>query len=174
MRGLIHAYIGEGKGKTTAAMGAAVRAAGQGRRVVIVQFLKGSETGEAIALKGIAGITLLRNARDYGFFPTQQKDIRQQVKTENDVHLREAIRLAEAGLCDFLVLDEAAAAYQLEAVDQALLDAFIRNKPEALELVLTGQAPPAHFLEAADYITEMKKVKHPFDNGIKARRGVEY
>ncbi|MDL2258479.1 cob(I)yrinic acid a,c-diamide adenosyltransferase [Eubacteriales bacterium OttesenSCG-928-K08] len=174
MSGCIHIYTGEGKGKTTAAMGLALRAAGQGRAVVIVQFLKGSDTGELRSLKHVPGITILRNSRDFGFYSTQPEEVQRIVYQENDANFCAALELVENGQCDFLILDEALPAYQLNALNKAALESFVKNKPAALELVLTGRGAPEHFIALADYVSDIQKVKHPFDRGIKARQGVEF
>jgi cob(I)alamin adenosyltransferase len=167
---MIHIYTGEGKGKSTAAVGLAVRAAGRGKRVVIVQFLKGSGTGELAALGHIPNITLLRNSRNYGFFYSASGDSRAAMYGENTANLEAALAVP----CDMLVLDEVCAAYNLGAVDRAAVDALILNPAQNRELVLTGRDAPEHFLKAADYVSEIRKVKHPYDAGIAAREGIEY
>jgi cob(I)alamin adenosyltransferase len=167
---MIHIYTGEGKGKSTAAVGLAVRAAGRGKQVVIVQFLKGSETGELAALKHIPQITLLRNTRNYGFFYTATEDSRASMRSENNENLETALAMS----CDLLILDEICAAYNLGAIDRGRIDALVLDPAQSRELVLTGRDAPEHFRKAADYVSEIHKVKHPFDDGIAAREGIEY
>jgi cob(I)alamin adenosyltransferase len=174
MKGLTHVYTGDGKGKTTAALGLALRAAGCGRRVLIVQFLKGRESGEVRALAFLPNITLLRLDRDYGFYKTMPEEDRKLVRERHDRLLSEAVDRALAGDCDLLLLDELIPAYRYGAVDRERVDFFLENKPEGLELVLTGRDAPSELLERADYITEMQKRRHPFDRGITAREGIEY
>lgn len=174
MPGLIHIYTGDGKGKTTAALGLALRAAGRGRRVVIVQFLKGRDSGEIPALLAVPGIMVLRNSRDYGFFKNMPPEVQRAMVAEHTANFKEALRLVEGGGCDLLVLDEAIPAYTLGALDRDSLDRLLTGKPAQLELVLTGREPPQHMLDAAAYVTEMRKIKHPFDKGIAQREGVEY
>lgn len=174
MKGLIHIYTGDGKGKTTAAMGLALRAAGRGKRVVIVQFLKGRNSGEVYALNRIAEITLLRNKRDYGFFKFLKEEERALMASEHNANLKQALQLVESGQCDLLILDEAIAAYNLGALDKTLVDGLLCDKKEALELVLTGRDAPARFLEAADYVSHIQKIRHPFDQGVGAREGIEF
>lgn len=172
--GLIHVYCGDGKGKTTCAMGLAMRAAGAGMNVVIIQFLKGSDTSELKSLKAIPQITVLRNARDLGFVNSmtgQQLDI---VKSMHNENLYKALSLINNGECDFLILDELTYVYDMKLIDTAMIDKLIREKPEQLELVITGRNPDKIFLDNADYITEMKAVRHPFNKGISARKGIEY
>lgn len=171
--GLIHIYCGDGKGKTTAAIGLAVRAAGRGMPVLIAQFLKGRDSGELHALAKIPEITLLRG-RGGGKF-TFQMDERelQQTYDENSKLLLSAVETARAGTCKLLILDEIMGALSTETVDADLLRSLVERKPEELELVLTGRNPPDWLVEAADYVSEIRKQKHPFDRGIPAREGIE-
>ncbi|MDR3301449.1 MAG: cob(I)yrinic acid a,c-diamide adenosyltransferase [Spirochaetaceae bacterium] len=167
---MIHIYTGDGKGKTTAAMGLALRAAGCGRRVVIVQFMKGRDSGEISVLRSLPNVTVLRNAQDYGFFSRTSEASRAQIIAENNQNLQAALALP----ADLLILDEAVGAYTLGALDTAALDALLAAPSPKRELVLTGRDPPPNLIEAADYVSEIRKIKHPFDKGIKAREGIEY
>ena len=171
--GLIHIYTGEGKGKTSAALGLSLRAAGAGLKVVIVQFMKGRETSEAETLALVPNITLLRNSTDEGFWRSMSEERREFRRGEHNANLKKALDLVAAGQCDLLVLDEAVSAYNCGALDRGLIEKLLTDKPAALELVLTGREPCDLFLDYADYVTEMKKVKHPFDRGIVARLGIE-
>ncbi len=174
MKGLIHIYTGDGKGKTTAALGLALRAAGQGMRVVIVQFLKGSDSGEVHALCLIPGITLLRNQVDYGFFKFMTAEEQQDLIAEHNDNLQKALTLVQSGNCDMLILDECIGAYTLGALDRAVIDDLLHNKPAELELVLTGRDPTEQMLAMADYVTEMRKIRHPYEQGVSQREGIEY
>jgi len=167
---MIHIYTGDGKGKTTAAMGLAIRAAGRGKKVVIVQFLKGTDTGELHSLGLIPNITVIRNMEAKTFFHTAPPETRLKITEENNDNIRKALALPY----DLIVLDEVCAAYDLEAVDRKAVDDLVRNFNSEKELVLTGRNPPGHFCDAADYISEIHKVKHPFDRGVPAREGIEY
>lgn len=167
---MIHLYTGDGKGKTSAALGLALRAAGRGMKVVIVQFLKGGETGELFSLAKIPNVTILRNRGDYGFFRSVSDEIRTKILDENNENLAASL----AAPRDLLVLDEVCAAYNLDAVDRKAVDALLESWPEEKELVLTGRQPPELFFEKADYVSEIKKIKHPFDRGVPARKGIEY
>ena len=162
MKGCTHIYCGDGKGKTTAAMGLAIRAAGNDQKVFIIQFLKGGPTGELKILLSQPNITILRGKPNTPFTWNQTQQLKQ------------AILHAQNSQCDLLILDEIIASYNLGLIDKDMLKEFILNKPEALELVLTGRDPADYMIEAADYVTEMKKIKHPFDAGIPARLGVEW
>lgn len=169
MTGLVHLYWGEGKGKTTAAMGLALRALGAGRRVVIVQFLKGGPSGEIPLLEKL-GARVFRGKAGQKF--TFQMD--QAEKAETKALQTENLRRALALEADLLVLDEACAAWQKELVDRDLLKQAVLDRPQGREAVLTGRNPPDWLWEAADYITEMKCHRHPFEQGIPAREGIEF
>jgi cob(I)alamin adenosyltransferase len=125
-------------------------------------------------LKKFNDIKILRYSRDFGFFFTANEQVKQEMIRENNANLDEAISIANQGLCDLLVLDEVCAAYNNNALDKKNADEFILNKPQGLELVLTGRNAPKHFIEAADYVTEFVNHKHPYENGIAARIGIEY
>lgn len=171
--GLIHVYCGDGKGKTTAAMGLALRAAGSGFRVAIVQFLKNGGSGELKALSSLPGVRVLSGKGVDGFtfsMTEQQKEI---VRAVHQAHFEEAVEWCRQGEVELLVLDEAVGASRMGLLDtEALLD-FLRKKPEGLEVVLTGREPSDELLCLADYVSEIKKIKHPYDRGIHAREGIE-
>ena len=167
--GLVHLYWGEGKGKTTAAMGLALRALGQGARVVIVQFLKGADTGEVPLLRQL-GAEIYRGKAGQKFvfqMDEAEKAAARAVQNEN-------LAAALARPADLLVLDEACAAWQLDMVDRALLERAVRERPAGQEVVLTGRAPAPWMEELADYSTEMRCCRHPYEKGIAARKGVEF
>lgn len=172
--GLIHIYCGDGKGKTTAALGLALRAAGSGMTVHIVQFLKGTPTCELEALKSILNITVERCDRNYGFSFSMSDEDKKEITQCHNRLLERAVMLAKSGQIDLLVLDEFNAAYRKELLNCETARSFVLNKPEALELVLTGRNPDPAFLEAADYVSEIHGIKHPYKKKIAARRGIEF
>lgn len=172
MKGLIHLYTGDGKGKTTAALGLALRAAGAGRRVVLLQFMKGRYTAELKSLACLPQITVLRNSKDFGFYKRMSEQDKAEITRMHNANLARAIELCgEDGL---LILDEICSAYGHELVDRAAVQNYVLHKPEGVELVMTGRSPDAWLTERADYITEMQKVRHPFDLGVAAREGIEF
>ena len=173
MSGLVHLYCGDGKGKTTAAGGLSVRAAGSGLRVLFVQFLKSRPSGEIAVLSALANVRVLRGKEGTAFSFQMTDEQKRATREMHDRNLAEAARAAKAGECDLLVLDEAVGALNRGLVDGELLRSLVREKPEALELVLTGRNPPEDLAEMADYVSEIRKVKHPFDRGIGARTGIE-
>ncbi|MEM1483790.1 cob(I)yrinic acid a,c-diamide adenosyltransferase [Oscillospiraceae bacterium PP1C4] len=171
--GLIHVYCGDGKGKTTAAMGLAMRASGVGMKVLIVQFLKGQETGELRSLALLPNVSVIRG-NPSGKFSFQMDE--RELQHTYDLHTKNlltAIEAARAGNCDLLILDEIMGALSASLIDEDLMHNFIEHKPESLELVLTGRNPPDWLLEKASYISEICKRRHPYDQGIPARRGIE-
>lgn len=173
-RGMIHIYTGEGKGKTTAALGLALRAAGAGKKVVILQFLKGSHTSELNTLALIPNIRVMRNEKQYPFFKYMTAEQKASITAGQNALFREAMSIVEQGECDLLILDEIMAAYQHHTVDKAMVHELLDNKPYKLELVMTGRNAREYFIEKADYVTEMLKKKHPYDAGYEAREGIEY
>lgn len=168
--GLTHLYCGDGKGKTTAAMGLALRAAGRGLRVVIVQFLKSGDSGELNILRSLPNVTVLSGKGSAKFSFQMNEEERRAAKVLHEAHLREALSLP----FDLLVLDEAVGAHSAGLLDTVLLEEALHHRPPNTELVLTGRNPAALLLEAADYVTEMKCCKHPFERGIAAREGIEF
>lgn len=167
---MIHIYCGDGKGKTTAATGLAFRMAGSGGRVHIIQFLKGSQSGEIDFLRDTK-ITISRLDKDYGFYKNMTDEDKTEVRKRHNDSLRHA--KSQLSVLDMLVLDEVFAAISCGLVDTDLVKDIIENNMNT-EIVLTGRNPDKYFLEKADYVSEIKKVKHPFDRGVSARRGIEY
>ena len=167
--GLVHLYWGEGKGKTTAAMGLALRALGQGARVVIVQFLKGADTGEVPLLRQL-GAEIYRGKAGQKFVFQMDEAEKTATRRLQDQNLTAAL----ARPADLLVLDEACAAWQLDMVDRALLERAVRERPAGQEVVLTGRTPAPWMEELADYSTEMRCHRPPYEKGLAARKGVEF
>lgn len=173
-QGLMHVYYGYGKGKTTAALGLALRASGRGKKVVIVQFLKDSNTGELKSLELLPNITVLRGTAAKVFVRDMNPQQLEETKKIQNANLLQALDIVNAGMCDLLILDEALDAYQLGLLDNDLFLNLVNMKPVALELVITGHKPDENINSRADYVTEMVKIKHPYDNGISARKGIEF
>ena len=169
MTGLVHLYWGAGKGKTTAAMGLALRALGAGRRVAVVQFLKGRDSGEIPLLRSL-GAQIFRGKAGERFTFQMDGEEREATRALQTDHLRRALEQD----ADLRVLDEACAAWQKDLADRELLKGAVLERPEGREVVLTGREPPEWMREAADYVTEMRCHRHPFEQGVPARRGVEF
>ena len=173
--GLTHVYYGYGKGKTTAALGLAIRAAGCGKKVVIVQFLKDAKCGELVSLALLPGVTIFRGESCGKLFVRDMDDTEvEKIRWKHNENLSGALAIQAAGECDLLVLDEIMDAFELGLVDEKIISDLVKSKPAELELVITGHKPIDWILDAADYVTEMKKIKHPYDRGIMGRRGIEF
>ena len=172
--GLVHIYCGNGKGKTTASVGAAVRAAGNGKTVLIKRFLKNDHSGEVEALKQIPGITVLPCTRQFGFSWKMKQEKKEEAKKYYGKELEKAWKMALDQEIDMLVLDEAVGACTLGFIEEERLLELIGSKPEKLEVILTGRNPSETLLAVADYVTEMVMRAHPYTRGIPARKGIEY
>jgi len=169
---LIHIYYGTGKGKTTAAVGLMMRALGCNKRIVFAQFLKDGLSSEIKTLKKLCIKTYVLN--DYHGFFYQRSDNEIGIFQKKYLRLfEEIIDEAEKNI-DVLVLDEIISACECGLFPESTLIKFLRHMPKNLEVILTGHNPSEELLKMADYITEMKKLKHPYDQGIKARKGIEY
>ena len=199
---MIQLYTGDGKGKTTAAVGQAVRAVGSGYRVMFCQFMKGGETGELEVLKELSQVEIYRCEREFPFFNAMTDWDKEEITEIHNEIIRNIIRRFDGlnntgnistngsgavGL--MVVLDEITYPLNWGLIDVSLFKDLV-GKMKALyngrsgdsgeeslsriELVLTGREPDRFILENADYITEMKKLRHPFDWGIQARKGIEY
>jgi len=169
--GLVHIKTGDGPGKTTSAFGLALRAAGRGYRVYIVQFMKKGEYGELKAIKYVPNIEVEQFGREE--FVDRERPEEEDVKLAQEA-LRRAEEVAMSGRYDLVILDEVNVAmdYGLIKVEDVLK--LIRNKPSHVELVLTGRGAPEQVCEIADYVTEFKEIKHPWRRGISGRRGIEF
>lgn len=170
---MIHVYCGDGKGKTTAALGLAVRCAGHGNKVLFVQFLKAWRTGELKSLELFPNIEVLR-AKETAKFTFQMNEEEKAQVMQDHMVLFEAVKnKCVAEKIDLLILDEVVGACDRGVFDKEALIDFLKNKPQELEVVMTGRNPFAEMVELADYVSEICKRKHPKDRGIMARAGVE-
>ncbi len=163
MKGLVYVYTGEGKGKTTAAIGSALRAMGHGKRAVIIQFLKKGEYGE----KKESMLEIHQFGREQFVFEPEAID---------HELAKEAIAFTEKILEEqpfLLILDEVNVAVSMGIIDAGDVINLIEKRGET-NIILTGRDAPPSFVELADLVTEMKKIKHPFDKGIGGRKGLEY
>ena len=170
-RGLVQVYTGEGKGKTTAALGLALRACGQGLKVFLAQFAKGGHYGELTALDRLADRI---EVRQYG----RERFIRGEPAPEDVALARrgwsEVQAVATRPDLDLLILDEIGIALYYRMLELEEVCRFVQGKPVRLELVLTGRRIPQELVELADLVTEMREIKHYFARGVQARKGIEY
>ncbi|MDB4977549.1 MAG: cobO [Myxococcaceae bacterium] len=175
-RGVIVVNTGDGKGKSTAAFGVAIRAAGHGQRVGLLQFIKGNwKTGEQNAIKRFPEITHVVSGDGFTWVTQdREKDIASvRAGWERAKQMIEQSRGEEPAF-DVLVLDELNAAISYDYLPVGEVVAALREKPAALSIVITGRDAKAELIELADTVTEMRAVKHAFEAGIKARRGIEF
>jgi cob(I)alamin adenosyltransferase len=177
-KGLVQIYTGDGKGKTTAAFGLALRAAGQGNKVLIYQFLKppSLDIGERFALE-LGAVRIRTEAIDIPW------DVSESLKDEKTVARMQAAisevleriaQTAEKKFYDVLILDEIVYCISKGLAKLEELKSIIDRKDPAVEIILTGSGATRELIEMADLVTEMKKIKHPFDKGLPARRGIEF
>lgn len=172
MKGLIHIYTGDGKGKTTAGVGLSIRCAGNGGKVIYTQFLKDNKSSELNIIKQVDNITFVPCENKLGFYTQMNETEKSQTKEIYNNLFKKVIELAAAD-CQLLVLDEIIIAYKFQVIDPGLLLSFLKDKPEELEVVMTGRYATKELIALADYVSEVKKVKHPYDQGIMAREGIE-
>lgn len=170
----IHIYCGDGKGKSTAAMGLALRAAGSGKKVLVTQFLKDGSSSELNILRELPNVQVLTCPRQFGFFWNMTEEQKAEAKSAYEELFEKAVQIATEEGVFLLVMDELIVAYNHGLLDRERVLSFLREKPEGLEVVLTGRDPAPELVELADYMSEIRKKKHPFDKGVSARRGIEW
>ncbi len=169
---MIHLYHGHGKGKTTAAVGLAVRAAGAGMRVLFVQFFKNGSSSEVKMLSSLPGVDVLIPEVWHGRYKKMSEEQQEETKKCYTELMRDVADRADGyGL---IVLDESVSAYNYGMFDRESFLDMLRSWKDVREAVLTGRDPAPELREIADYVTEMKKEKHPFDLGVNARKGIEF
>ena len=173
MKNLIHIYTGDGKGKTTAAVGLTIRYAGSGGKVLFSQFLKDNKSSELCILKRIDEIEVVLCQETFGFYSRMDEETKRKAKEVYSIYLRNIIDKATNQTIQMLVLDEIIGAYNNNLIERDFLLEFLRNKPDQLEVVMTGRNPQNELVELADYVSEIVKVKHPFEKVIFARPGIE-
>lgn len=174
VKGLIHIYEGDGKGKTSTSIGLSVRCAGSGATVVFSQFLKDNFSNEVKVLKQIPGITYVESTKHFGFFFNMNEEQKEEARTYYRTHFSKIVEIAIEKKARLLVLDELISAYNLGLVDHEQVLHFLVIKPDDMEVVMTGRDPADELVALADYVSRIVKIKHPFDQGIAARKGIEY
>ena len=171
---MIHIYYGDGKGKTTAAIGLAVRAAGSRMKVLFVQFLKTEFSGERHTLSHTENITLTFVPVDLKFTYEMDEAEKQKAAIMFRKIFDDAVKKLFTEKYDMIVLDEISTAVEAGMLSEYDVYEFVSNVPKNIEVVMTGHNPPERILGLADYVTEMKKIKHPYDKGVQARFGIEF
>ncbi len=171
--GLVHIYCGEGKGKTTCSVGLTVRACGYGLHVLFMQFLKSGNSSELKILKSLQGVEVLgtKPIKKFSFQMTDEE--KAETRKINEEQFNDMVKMLEKDHYDMLVLDECLGAIEAGLLEEQVIVNFLKNRPEQLEVVLTGRYPTEEMVELADYVSRIDKVKHPYDKGIPARAGIE-
>jgi cob(I)alamin adenosyltransferase len=172
MTGYIQVYTGNGKGKTTAALGLAFRAAGRGFKTYFAQFLKGQPTGEIEAAKKLASLIRIEQFGREGFVTVKDGPEDEDV-SKAQAGLVRARQAMLSGEYRIVVLDEINTAVHFKIVPEKDVLDLLDRRPDGVEVVLTGRYAPASFVDRADLVTEMKEIKHYFGRGVKAREGIE-
>ena len=170
-KGYIHVYTGPGKGKTTAALGLGLRAVGAGLKVYMIQFMKGRNYSELNSIKKLSNFTFSQYGRDEFVSKEKPEQIDIKLAQEGFLHAKDAIN---NGKYDMIILDEINVAVDYNLISLKDVIKLIEQKPEKLELVLTGRYAHPELVRLADIVTEMLEIKHPYQHGIKARKGIDF
>jgi cob(I)alamin adenosyltransferase len=174
-KGYVQVYTGNGKGKTTAAVGQAVRSAGNGLKVYMLQFLKTDPTGELEIAKLIGdNFQVFRFESKKGFFWTLNDEEKAILKKEVNNAYNFAMEVIKSDSCDVLILDEVMGVLSNKLLEEGQIIELIENKPINMELILTGRNVPDSIKDKADLVTEMKEIKHYMEKGVYSREGIEY
>lgn len=177
-RKMIHLYTGEGKGKTTAAIGLCIRAAGRNFHVCFSQFMKGNDTGELYVLKNISNVTIFRSEKNFAFYHEMSQKEKEELTDIHNAILDKLLEQVEKRACQMIIMDEITYPVYWGLLDKEKLKKLIQLQKEELEeeveLVLTGRNPDDFLMNAADYITDMSCIRHPFQRGVTARKGIEF
>jgi len=170
-KGLIHIYTGNGKGKTTAAMGLGLRAIGAGLKVHMIQFMKGRRYSEIDAIEKIKGFTVKQFGRDEFVSKKNPAEVDINLAREGLDH---AIKVVAEGAHDIVILDEINVALDFNLIKIADVLKLIKNKPSNVEVVLTGRYAAEQLIAVADLVSNIEEVKHPYQQGVNARKGIDW
>jgi cob(I)alamin adenosyltransferase len=171
-KGYIQVYTGNGKGKTSAALGLALRAAGHGYKTFFGQFLKGQDYGELASLQNLSSLITIEQFGRKGFIHvTEDPDIKDIQKAQKG--LEKCLKMMKSGKFHIIVLDEINVAVHFNLFTEKDIHDFLDKRPEGIEVILTGRYAPQSFIDRADLVTEMKEIKHYYQKGIKSRLGIE-
>jgi cob(I)alamin adenosyltransferase len=170
-KGFVHIYTGNGKGKTTAAIGLGIRATGEGLKVYMIQFMKGRRYSEIDALENIKDFTVIQFGRDEFVSKENPEQIDIDLARKGFEHAKEIIKNGEHGL---IILDEINVAVDFKLIPLKDVLKLIDEKPEKVELVLTGRYVHPDMVKQADLVSEILEIKHPYQNGIQSRKGIDW
>jgi len=170
-KGYIHVYTGPGKGKTTAAIGLGIRAAGAGMKVHMVQFMKGRRYSEIDTIEKIKNFTITQHGRDEFVSKEKPEQVDIDLAQEGFKYSKEIVN---NGKYDMIILDEINVAVDYNLISLKDIIKLIEEKPEKLELILTGRYAHPEIVRYADLVTEMLEIKHPYQQGVEARKGIDF
>jgi len=170
-KGFIHLYTGNGKGKTTAALGLGLRAVGAGLKVHIIQFMKGRKYSEIDAVKNLPNFTISQFGRDEFVYKEKPEKIDVDLAQKGLAYAKDVIK---NGKYDLVILDEINVAVDYNLISLKDVLNLIKDKPEKLELVLTGRYANPELVKISDLVTEMLEIKHPYQRGVNCRKGIDY
>lgn len=171
---MIQIFYGNGKGKTSAAIGSAIRAAGRGMKILFVQFLKKDDSGERKVLSTINGVTMPPCPVELDFTFNMNSAQKAQVSKIFRETFERSVRTALTSNYSILILDEVFTAIEVGILSEGEVYNFLTDAPPHLEIILTGQNVSEKFIKIADYVSNIVKVKHPYDKGVSARMGIEF
>lgn len=171
--GLVHIYCGDGKGKTTCSVGLTVRACGYGLHVLFMQFLKDGKSSELNVLRTLPGIEIVGTTpiKKFSFQMTEEE--KTEVRDKSAKEFAAVVEMLQNDKYDMLVIDECLGAIEAGLLDEDVIVDFLKNRPDELEVVMTGRNPSDRLIDLANYVSRIDKVKHPYDEGIPARKGIE-
>ena len=170
-KGFIHVYTGNGKGKTTAAIGLGIRAIGEGLKVVMIQFMKGRRYSELDALQQIKNFTVVQFGRDEFVSKEKPEQIDIDLARKGFSYAKDIIL---NGRYDLVILDEINVAVEFNLISPKDVIELLKNKPESLELVLTGRYASSEIIKHADIVSEILEIKHPYQKGVQSRKGIDW
>lgn len=171
-KGMIQVYTGNGKGKTTAALGLCLRAAGWGYRSYIGQFMKGQDYGELHSIKKIRDLIVIEQFGKKGFVHIEKGPDEEDIRLAKN-GLKKCLEKMRSGKFRIVVLDEINVAFHFHLISEEEIHSFLDEKPDDVEVILTGRYAPQSIIDRADLVTEMKEVKHYYQKGVRARKGIE-
>jgi cob(I)alamin adenosyltransferase len=170
-KGFIHVYTGNGKGKTTAAIGLGIRAIGEGLKVIMIQFMKGRRYSELDALQQMKNFTVIQFGRDEFVSKEKPEQIDIDLARKGFNYAKDIIL---NGGYDLVILDEINVAVEFNLISLKDVIELLKNKPESLELVLTGRYASSEIIKHADIVSEILEIKHPYQKGVQSRKGIDW
>lgn len=174
-KGYIHIYCGDGKGKTTSSIGLGIRAAGAKLKVCMIQFLKSTDSNEINIIKELGErFEVFNYERSFGFFWTLNDEQKKELKNDIEKEFEMAKEIILNGKYDLIILDEVLGAIENKLIDEDELIKLLQKKAENIEVVITGRQASEKLIKIADYVSKVDAIKHPYEKGVNARKGIEF